>query len=402
MDAFARLPWFVLTETLSNLPDLFSLHSLYTASPGATAFLSENNAQFAQIIDAIMARPSRDRGLLPYISDLVRLLVLIWNPDAHFFAEIPKSVLYAGQQHSRPQLPVLKAVPLSTPSTLLFRLVQHLVRLRSVAHELFHSTIARCMKLPVEHLPPRDSIIKGKGMRPGKYSSTGEPTDLTKRPQGIAYTPVDIGPPTRLEEQRILGCLLCVVLYYELRMVRAESGILPETWRHLDGVLNEDVDGFWQTWLSSNDCRIEQIRTVLLWLDDRAAGCENVPSWLWSVTGFAEETTCCRHYTLITDDEEEWDETKDRFMNGEPAIYFELWRAMISPHSPICWVEFRTFRPYGLVFWEDARVIGLGYPLRGNPMPRWYALSSIFSEQDWEGIIERQRTRRQSYPHIQW
>lgn len=207
------------------------------------AFLSEHNDLFAQIVDAIMARPARESGLLPYIQDLMRLVVLVWSPNAHSYAEVPRSIQYAGEQSTCPQLPISKEMPVSTSSAVLFRLLNLVMGLRRVAHKCFHSMINRCLQLPVEHLPPRDSRIKGKGMRPGKYLSHGEPTDRSQRPQGIPYAPVDIGPPTRLEEQRLLGCLLCVVLFYDLRR---SSGI-PGVWWHIESLLIIDVEEFWGT-----------------------------------------------------------------------------------------------------------------------------------------------------------
>ncbi|KAL6229062.1 hypothetical protein BDW75DRAFT_235482 [Aspergillus navahoensis] len=367
---FSRLPWFILKNILSSLPDLFLLHNLYSASPGVAAFLSENNDLFAQIIDVIMARPSRDRGPLPYIQNLVRLVVLVWSPDAHSYAEIPKSIQYVREHSPRPQLPVLKEIPLSTPSAVLFRPLDLIMGLRCVAQKCFHSMIDRCLQLPVEHLPPRDSRTKGKGMRPGRYLSYGEPTDRSQRPKGIPYVPVDIGPPNRLEEQQLLGCLLCVVLFYDLRAEHADSFRIPEIWRHIEVLLTENVEGFWKTFELSNISFGEKLSTLLLWLDEQAGGREQIPSWLRSVVCSREENHCCRHYTLVTDNQEEWGETQP--MPRESRGFWRLLDSMISTHSPIRCMDFSIFRPYGLVFWETDRLEALGYPVRGNPMPWWF------------------------------
>ncbi|KAL2784694.1 hypothetical protein BJX66DRAFT_316325 [Aspergillus keveii] len=247
MDPFARLPWFILKNILSDLPDLFSLHRLCTPSPAIATFLSESHAQFAQVVNAIMARPSH---LLPYVWDLARLLILIWSPDAHAYAEIPPDIMWAGSRPPSPQLPILRAIPLSTPSTLLFKLVDLLVGLRRVTHKCFHSMIDKCLKLRVEYLPPREPIREGQGMRPGKYRrSNGFPTDPSKRPQGIPYVPVDIGPPTRMEEQRILGCLLHIVFYHEFRAVYAEPSATPEVWQHMKRAPMEELEAFWPIYL---------------------------------------------------------------------------------------------------------------------------------------------------------
>ncbi|KAL3464835.1 hypothetical protein BJX64DRAFT_253840 [Aspergillus heterothallicus] len=387
MDPFARLPWFVLKNILSSLPDLFSLHNLHKASPGVAAFLVENNDLFAQIIEAIMARPTRERGLLPYIQDLLRLFVLLWSPDAHSDAEIPERIQYAGEQSPRPQLPVLNKIPLSTPSSVLFRLLGFFLGLRHVAHKCFHSMISICLQLPVEHLPPRDSRIKGKATRPGRYLSYGEPTNRNERPKGIPYVPVDIGPPTRLEEQRLIGCLLQVVFFFDLRVQHVQPSGLPEIWRYIEVPRTNNVEQFWKPFICNNRSLKEQLRTLLLWLDEQAGGRQSILSWLDSVAS-SEEIHCCQTYTLVSGDQEEWDETET--MPGETYGFGRLKDSRTWNHSPIRCMDFSMLRPYGLVFWESERLQALGYPVRGNPMPWWFAVSSILSEQDWEEIIRRQ------------
>jgi hypothetical protein len=400
MDPFAALPWFALTEILSNLPDLFTLHSLYTASPSVATFLAERNAQFAQIIDAIIARPSRDRGLLPYIQDLVRLVILLWNRNsqgtdaAHSYAEILVSMKHVGKRFPWEQSPVSKTIPLSTPSTALFKFIDLMSRLRWVAHECFHSMIDKSLKLPVEHLSQRDFTAQGRGMRPGKYRRGNDPvTDPSKRPQGIPYAPVDIGPLTRLEEQQLIASLLCVVIFYDLRATYPEFSTVPEISKHADSLLSENVDGFWEEFESGITSRPEQLRSILLCLDEQAGGRENIQSWLRSAAPSTEKSNCCRHYTLVTNDQEPWDETKHHIMHGITRGYESLRRSKIGIHCPIRYLDLAIFRPYGLVFWETQRLDALGYVVVGNPMPLWFALSSIFTEQDWERIIEEQRAR---------
>jgi hypothetical protein len=399
MDPFTRLPWFALKNVLSSLPDLFSLHSLYSASPGVAAFLSENNDLFAQIINVIMARPSRDRGLLPYIRDLVRLVILLWSRQSigtdavHSYAEIIVSLRHVGERPPREEFPVLKAIPSSTPSAVLFKLLDLVTQLRCVAHKCFHSMIDKCLELPIEHLPQRDFTAQGKGMRVGKYRNEGPPTDPSQRPQGIPYVPVNIGPLTRLEEQRLIGSLLHIVVFYELRAVYTESPTIPEISQHADVLLVGNVASFWERFELSYTSLPEQLKTVLLWLDEQAGGRENVLSWLRSFA-CCEERHCCQQYILAAGDQEQWDETKCSIMYGKSRGYDCLWRSKVSVHSPIRHMELSTFRPYGLVFWEKSRLEALGYPTEGNPMPLWFALSSIFSEQDWEGVISQQHARR--------
>ncbi|KAL4978821.1 hypothetical protein BDW66DRAFT_128867 [Aspergillus desertorum] len=102
-----------------------------------------------------MARPSRNRGLLPYIRDLVRLLILLWTRQSmgtdavHSYAEIVKSMRYVGERPPYRESPVLKAIPLSTPSAVLFNLLNLVTQLRCVSHKCFHSMIDKCLEIKV-------------------------------------------------------------------------------------------------------------------------------------------------------------------------------------------------------------------------------------------------------------
>ncbi|KAE8374466.1 hypothetical protein BDV26DRAFT_295968 [Aspergillus bertholletiae] len=82
MDNFGRLPWFVLQNILSALPDLPSLHSLHNAAPEVAAFLHHNNGLFEQIVDAIIENTARERGLLPTVQCSVRQLVIRWTEQS--------------------------------------------------------------------------------------------------------------------------------------------------------------------------------------------------------------------------------------------------------------------------------------------------------------------------------
>ncbi|KAJ0420819.1 hypothetical protein BJY00DRAFT_283618 [Aspergillus carlsbadensis] len=397
MDPFSRLPWFVLRDILSDLPDLFSLHSLYTASPGVARFLRDHNDLFILIIEEIIARPTRERGLVPYVQELIRLLVHLWSRQAngtdavHSYGEILESIQHIGERPPRELSPVLRGIPVSTPPALLFRLLDLVARLRRVAHGFFHCTIERCLELSVEQLPQRDFTAQGKGMRAGKYNNKGPPTDPSQRPQGIPYAPVDIGPMSRLEEQRALGCLLCVVFFYDLRSADGETLAIREIPQRVDAACIENVEGFWDAFRSYPRGPQEQLQTLLVYLDEQAGGREKLSSWLRSVAGFEEEeaSPCCREYTLVADDQGEWDTVLCR----ELRAYTVLRRSTISIQSPIRHSKMSVFRPYGLIFWEAARLQALGFPMGGNPMPLWFALSSIFSEQDWEDAIREQRAR---------
>ncbi|KAF5857069.1 hypothetical protein ETB97_006281 [Aspergillus alliaceus] len=389
MDPFGRLPWFVLQNTLSNLPDLPSLHSLHDASPEVAAFLHRNNDIFAQIVDAIIGDPVRgERGLVPHVQDTVRLVILVWSRQkATGLTQEPGTDIHGSLQYVRERSPLeaqpmLKAISPSTPSAILCQLLSLMARLRCLTHACFHSMIARCLKLQVEHLP--------KKMRYYNNHLTRPILDRSRRPQGIPYTPVDIGPPTWIEEQRLLSSLLCIVLFYELRKSYFECSVITEDRESVWVLLDDNVEGFWNTILRKyNDGQVEQIATILHWMDDQAGGHENIYSWLLS-GGISEDYShCCQHYTSVTDDQ--WAEAENNVNSGRSSRGMKcLWRCKSHLLSPLKCLDYSVFRSYGLVFWDGIRMDALGFPGTQNVQEMWFAWSSILTEQDWEEMLRRQ------------
>jgi hypothetical protein len=395
MDPFGRLPWFVLRNILSNLVDLPTLQRLHNASPAVAAFLHENNDLFAAIVDAIIEDPARERGMLPHVQHAVRLLVLLWTraPDSlhlqannkaaepleESYAGILSTVRYVRERFPQEPSPIEKTISRSTSSAILCRLLALITRLRRIAHACFHSMVARCLKLRVEHLPKKT-----------KYCNTRDVVDRSQRPQGIPYVPLDIGPATWFEEQRLLHGLLCVVLFYELRKTHVECSVITTDGQAVQTSLDDNVEGFWKTilWMH-NDGQVEQITTLLEWLDEQAGGRGKLYSWLLSGSIPEEFSHCCGRYTSMTD--ELWDKA-ELDMYGGPTTRGARCLYECSTHnlSPLRCVRYSPFRPYGLVFWDRIRLEALGFPGTNNPRVMWFAWSSILSEDDWDEILRLQ------------
>jgi hypothetical protein len=197
-----------------------------------------------------------------------------------------------------------------------------------------------------------------------------------------------------MEEQRILGCLLHIVFYHEFRAVYAEPSATPEVWQHMKRAPMEELEAFWPTFTCSYDSSREQLATALLWLDEQANGRENISTWLGCAAASKEDGQCCEHYTVLETEKEEWDKTDYHHLRlGQSACWYRLLDSRRMAYSPLMHMEFSTIRPYGFVLWEATRMTALGFHPKGSPMPWWFALSSIFTDDDWEGIIERQRAR---------
>ena len=382
-DPFCRLPWFVLQRILSNLPSLPALHSLCKASPDIAGFLYQNNDLFARIVDAIIDNPVRERGLAPHVQDIIRLIILVWTPMQEIDTDIVGILHYV--QERRLECPSnLKTISPSTPSAILYRLLRLIPRLRCLIHAYFHSTIKRCLQLQLEHLPPKTL-----------FYSTRPVLDLSRRPQrGIPYTPVDIGPPTWVEEQRLLSSFLCIVLFYELRKKRIECSLAIEDGETVSALLDNNVEMFWRKvlWERSAEGQEEQIATLLHWLDQQADGRENIYSWLLSAKASEDYDHCCQCYITVITAQMDISDIMDNDLNDRRSSRGMrcLWSCKYDPRSPLKGLSLSVFRPYGLVFWDGARMDALGFPNRLISHRIWFAWSSIFTEEDWEELLRRQ------------
>lgn len=279
---------------------------------------------------------------------------------------------------------MLKTISPLTPSAVLCRLLRLIVRLRCLIHAYFHSRIARCLRLQVEHLP-----------RKARYHSTCSGVDRSRRPQGIPYTPVDIGPPTWVEKQRLLGSFLCIVVFYELRKAHIECPLVTEDNETTCALLDNNVEGFWGKvlWKSNIEGQEEQIATLLHWLHRQAGGRENVYPWLISSKVSTDYSNCCQSYTTVIDSQMDGLEIMDNSLNTGRSSRNMMCLSLSNrhPRSPLKGLDSSVFRPYGLVFWDGVRMDGLGFPEGvGAPHRMWFALSSIFTDEDWTELLRRQ------------
>lgn len=195
------------------------------AAPKVAAFLHGNNDLFARIVDAIIENTAREKGLLPSVQRAVDQLVLIWTEqskrkqsnedndqeiDPNVFNNLP----YLAGQRNTLRTPMLRAISPSTPAAVLCRLLALMTRLRCLVHACYHAMIGQGLRQRIKHLPER-----------ALYASISGPRFRNCR-QGISYTPADVGPLIRIEEQRLLGSFLCIIFYDKVRKMDADVPVL--------------------------------------------------------------------------------------------------------------------------------------------------------------------------------
>lgn len=332
-------------------------------------------------MDATIGNPAREKGLLPHVQHAVRQLVITWSRQSNEEDDLGTDTLgalrYLREKFPDKPSPMPRTISRSTTSAILCRLLSLMARLRRLTHACFHSMISRCLQLRLEHLPKKTRYLNTRGVGP------------SHRPQGIPYTPFDIGPPTWVEEQRLLDSFLCIVLFYELRKIYAVCLVVP-----VEGVqvsLHDNVEEFWYKVLwFNNRGQLEQITTVLHWLDEKAGGRAMIYSWLFSVTLSQDYGYCCQRYTGMTD--KQWDDAENYLSGGDSSRgALCLWRSRTCDLSPLRCIDYSVFRPYGLVFWDNVRMDALGIPdAQCSNHWMWFPMSFILSEQDWDEVIRRQ------------
>lgn len=407
MDPFQRFPWLVLRRVLLDLPDLQSLYRIRCGSPAVAAFLRQDAGSFTTIIEAITSYHDDTSGLFPSNQIRIRNLVLWWwwvsSKSSHLEpnlgrSPVPQSVedvlrfSFGNIINKGPISPPSDAIfgqkplPLSTPPILLFRLLALSNRIRQIVHTCFHDLIASCMSLKPEHMENPRSKFRNKASRPITHRSA--------RPYGLAYLPVDIGPPSWREEQLIMGALLAIIVSMELRatlLSRGDLGVGEEARRFVCD--NPGID-FWEgapkQFLSRDEH--EQVTTVFSWLRRKSKGPASIRSWVISAPISASFISCCPKFTVPRAPD------PDQLNDSDPyrSVGFQcMFHCRMFAMSPLRCVNESIFRPYGLAIWEAERLEAFGLLPEGkhpqvSNYHMYFAWSSILTEDQWDQLIRLQ------------
>lgn len=399
MDPFDRLPWFALRDILSYLPDLPTLHRLCNASPAVAAFLRNERGLFPEIVEAIIAHPMQEKGLIPQAQFSIRTLVLIWwrmsSSDSKLDSglgdecPLPKSytTILAGLRESKSYKMETQnygtgSLPRSTPCAVLRRLLIFMGRLRQIAHACFHALIANCMTLKLEHVKyGHCKLLYG---RP--------PFNRFKRRKGKPYIPVDIGAPTWLEEQRLILAILRITLFFALQNA-ANAHVISDTKKETQIY---QVGEFWYQ-IFGRGAQSEQVETVLWWLSEEVGSgggdaAERMERWIFSSSLADNLRYCCSTFTSMT--EEQWIKA-EQDMDTRYSTRGSLCLHYCAMHtlSPLEYVDNSVFQPFGVSFWESSRMDALGFPGSDYLGDMWFVWSSILTEEQWDEITREQQER---------
>ena len=363
MDPFQRLPWFFLQDTLCLLPDLSTLFQLYQASPAVFAFLRRNPRIFHTVVESIIAHPEPDRGLHPKAQQYLRICVLLWwreneiqtghqepgtNPLPSSFDDVA-FVLGLSSLDSKTLPPGLGDDPLprTAPVSALGRLLGYSSRIHQLTHAFFHDRVAECLKLRPERMVDREEPFH----------------DSLPRPRGTPITPVDIGPPIWLEEQRIILAVLRYLIFFELQRATKKNILaIGSQHPHFLTLERNDVHTFWER--PDSRMRVARLRRgpEMMQLNDFV-------KWIQrdgALKVHQGHLHCCaeRPSPILKERQE-----SEILLLRTPGSYWI--RKMYSwPRSPCRGMNCERFNQLGFGFWDEERMIALGFMVPLGMYPR--------------------------------
>ncbi|KAL1869563.1 hypothetical protein Plec18167_007861 [Paecilomyces lecythidis] len=257
--------------------------------------------------------------------------------------------------------------------------------------------IRNCMNAnTLEHLSPDDD--NGKAER---YYCDGPVVNRSRRPRGRPYKPCDLGSPSWFEEQRILYAVWRVVVFFVLKDATNNfDGLFSPPWSSVHYLYPKSthIAGFWAEQTSSDEIQMEQLRSVLSWMEKEAGGKEKIQSWMFSASPSPSALPdslgyCCPQYRAVNKRHWVW-------FNAHPVKmlysrgYSCIRSCILGPTSPLEGGDVFYYRRFGLVFWDSARLNALGFPgRRVGAAKMWFAWSSVLTDDQWEAVIKLQRQR---------
>jgi hypothetical protein len=89
--------------------------------------------------------------------------------------------------------------------------------------------------------------------------------------------------------------------------------------------------------------------------------------------------------------DKQWNKVETAIIHGDSSRGSQcVYVCIMHNLSPLRYVRYSAFRPYGLVFWDRIRLGALGFPGETNLSRMFFAWSCILSEGNWEEISRQQ------------
>ncbi|KAK2020523.1 hypothetical protein LX32DRAFT_669148 [Colletotrichum zoysiae] len=341
------LPREILILILAELPDVRALYQLIRASPAACRLYT---AVGAEVLERVLAR-----SVPPQIHELIRLAVAVststpTSPIAPSFAAFL-------DRHIRPAADDHDYFPSSPPLGQVCGGEKELRRVLLVARRIACLTpicIAgyreRCLSITPSH-----RTECGGGSSQGAASKPWK-----ERFEGTPYRPQDVGPPTWIEEQRVVRGLWRLQVFHELKTALSEdrTGWPEEDRQRAADVTPEDLFDGWRQQLEELLTVVDFVRERMtkpgegFAIRDRDMRLPNPPAG--DDDDAAPSWPVLRQPPLV----DAWPGWARR-LNAPAAAWAFFSHLHTNPRSPIRGVEFWPFRRLGLAIWGREKLAKL-------------------------------------------
>ncbi|KAF2133907.1 hypothetical protein P153DRAFT_306555, partial [Dothidotthia symphoricarpi CBS 119687] len=374
-DAFSQLPEELRIKIIKLSPDPFSLRSLAHASPAMGRLLNRYSLEIAEVVLEVTV-PLQTRRLMGAVLKAR-------------FSSFPVSLSEA-QTVAKTDSTMATDEMRSSGLDRAAAAVRSLLTTAANVHAWSHTCLEHLIRKSME-LRPSTLVKNGDGRtRREEFENAESRKD---------YLPQDTGPPSWVEEQRMIKSFWQLQFFLELQGA-GHKGRLGTNWprQEVDVLTQSSADGFYDVF----GCEREQILTACDFLgavtsgtitsveavhDNNAYG---LPTICW-VEGAVQRCSCAEPLSF--------ERNKDTFSQGPKNLDQTPWsyRFHHAMSTTDGWHDgymltlvypFQAWRKYGFAIWDDKRMVDLGmrHPRKAsvisNSIPYSFRWWSILTEED--------------------
>lgn len=397
------LPPEILIPIMTHLPDLESLDSLIRAAPTAYRLFNEYGGNiYTQILN-------KSDGLThKYTLALIRIVSLIvfgtLPPEVHDLDSFKRLVRYETTPH-RYKIPEWEPVPLIVSSETSIIILRRMLAIhrKIVCHTVCCLSYFLDKFRPLQPLHLLDKTFDF-GYEWDNNNGRIMVTPWQKRPVGISYPVRDVGPPSWIEEQRVLRICWRIELFYQLRFAVNTSLISwPESdveeLNSMDLVNMYDVPITYRQsgLIGQGEFEPDPVMEPYIYQQDKLLEHELI----WSVLYYMQENRKTidgskflraeRDWPLCTPKgEHDW-AVVDNYTSLTYQCFYHIgghpWRHDFYA-MPLQHVSFKPFRHVGFAIWDKERMIAYGlldYPnlVKERRNTEWNSIQLA-----WRSILE--------------
>ncbi|KAF8862218.1 hypothetical protein BDZ45DRAFT_213936 [Acephala macrosclerotiorum] len=403
------LPPELLLPILTHLTDLESLDSFLRASPAAHRIF---DTQSAKVFKTVLSSGSTHT----YTCALIRIIALIranaLPSTVHDLVSFKDLVRHETSPHRwNPSRWVHPSTswPLNLPTTIIRGLLAINRKVQRLTFGCLEYYLDRFRPLRPFHSAEFsfDSIHYAEVAADIIGPWQGKPADT------VYYYPVhDVGPPSWLEQQRVLRAFWRIQLSRDLNVAVDASRIIwpeEEGWEGVNRMSPAELCDV-PTHFFGKDrgvvLEIEEIMDTETILEHELV--ESAIQYTQEVKEVITESTYWRFKkdwatgSMLTN-QEDW-ETLDLTFRSDMWLFFcdltgSIWQHRTDPRSPLQHVEFEPWRRFGFAIWSTARMAGYGlllprgmYPV-GMGVPYYEAWRNLLTQDERDAVDKENKKR---------